>query len=577
MIETWTNGWSTTFWTVGDIISSGVNQTFVFSGGGQQSGRGFHVDPPNPTPWKRPMEAGAWKIENAIELLDAPEEWFFDEKTRSLYIIVNGTSSTSNGLPPQTFVVPKLKTLLSITGKTQATAVRDISIKGIGFRDSAYTYLDAWGIPSGGDWALHRGGAVFVENVSGFVVSQSKFTLLDGNAVFLSGYVRGAELLNSTFAYIGDNAMAAWGYTGAGTMTPSSAHLPQGTGYDGTTGDQPRGTKIFGNIVREIGLNERQSSAWSEAKACSSHVKGNLFFNLPRAAINKNDGFGGGTLIEQNLLSNTCRESGDHGPFNRCVSHKFDDKRYSSYAILTSPSLALLPSRPSPFFLLIISWDRQPFMTTVGDGKTPSLVPAYNTITNNFFISNYGAGFGVDNDDTSSYYNITSNFFYLGGGVKCDYDGHEKRFSHNLMLGTTAGCWHTCSYKKGFPDHCHDNTFVQANVSRTAEGDSTPPFAIIWFCDAKNVSHILPDYANEVQMGDFIYGNTILNVAGKATVTCGYSGPSNVTTVPLSAFTDVGLMRGTTVGKAPTDAAVLDMARSLLGMKVRKEVNLVAL
>jgi hypothetical protein len=28
-----------------------------------------------------------------------------------------------------------------------------------------------------------------------------------------------------------------------------------------------------------------------------------------------------------------------------------------------------------------------------------------------------------------------------------------------------------------------------------------PPFAIIWFCDAKNVSHILPDYSNEVQMG----------------------------------------------------------------------------
>ena len=133
--------------------------------------------------------------------------------------------------------------------------------------------------------------------------------------------------------------------TAGGTARPSSADspLPRGTGYDGTTGDQPRGTKVWGNVVREIGMNERQSSAWSEAKACSSHVKGNLFFNLPRAAINKNDGFGGGTLIEKNLLVNTCRESGDHGPFN--------------------------------------SWDRQPFLTTVGDGKTASLVPAYNTIT----------------------------------------------------------------------------------------------------------------------------------------------------------------------------------------------------
>ena len=46
--------------------------------------------------------------------------------------------------------------------------------------------------------------------------------------------------------------------------------------------------------------------------------------------------------------------------------------------------------------------------------------------------------------------------------MKCDYDGHEKRFYNNVMLGTTAGCWHTCAYRKGFPDYCHDNKLVQA-------------------------------------------------------------------------------------------------------------------
>eukprot|EP01046_Picozoa_sp_COSAG06_P001712 COSAG06_NODE_57_length_27525_cov_14.855279_37_plen_76_part_00 len=48
------------------------------------------------------------------------------------------------------------------------------------------------------------------------------------------------------------------------------------------------------------------------------------------------------------------------------------------------------------------SWDRQPFLTDVATGK-PSVIPAYLEIRNNFLISNYGAGFGVDNDDTSSY------------------------------------------------------------------------------------------------------------------------------------------------------------------------------
>lgn len=62
------------------------------------------------------------------------------------------------------------------------------------------------------------------------------------------------------------------------------------------------------------------------------------------------------------------------------------------------------------------------------DVETPrpvSLVPAYNEISGNFIFSNYGAGFGVDNDDTSSYYKIFNNYFVGGGGVKCDYAGHD--------------------------------------------------------------------------------------------------------------------------------------------------------
>ena len=80
--------------------------------------------------------------------------------------------------------------------------------------------------------------------------------------------------------------MASWGYTEDTKEGIAAGHaLPKGTGVDGTGGEQPRYTSIVGNVVREIGLNERQSSAWSEAKACLSHVKGNLIYNIPRAAI----------------------------------------------------------------------------------------------------------------------------------------------------------------------------------------------------------------------------------------------------------------------------------------------------
>lgn len=67
---------------------------------------------------------------------------------------------------------------------------------------AAYTYLDEWGIPSGGDWALHRGGAVFIENAVEIKVDETTFTMLDGNALFLSGYVRVTSLLPSLIHFV---------------------------------------------------------------------------------------------------------------------------------------------------------------------------------------------------------------------------------------------------------------------------------------------------------------------------------------------------------------------------------------
>jgi len=63
-------------------------------------------------------------------------------------------------------------------------------------------------------------------------------------------------------------------------------------GFDATGGDFPRHTTISHNVVREMGLFEKQSSAWFQAKAMQTTIVGNLFFNGPRAGINQNDGFG---------------------------------------------------------------------------------------------------------------------------------------------------------------------------------------------------------------------------------------------------------------------------------------------
>ena len=135
-----------------------------------------------------------------------------------------------------------------------------------------------------------------MENTSLCTVQDSYFSRLDGNVVMLYGYNRNASLLRNEFTMIGDNVMAGWGYT---------EH------EDGTDGLQPWFTEVAGNYVHEIGLYQLQSSAWFQAKTALSMITKNIVFNVPRAAINFNDGFGGGNDASQNLLFNTCTESGD--------------------------------------------------------------------------------------------------------------------------------------------------------------------------------------------------------------------------------------------------------------------------
>jgi hypothetical protein len=172
-----------------------------------------------------------------------------------------------------------------------------------------------------GDWALERFAAVYLYGTENVTVDGCTFDRLDGNGIMLSGYNRHAVIRNSDFSYMGGNAIASWGFT---NETASDRARPgialqnsPAAGVDGTDGEHPRYTLVSGNTAREVGLYEKQSSFFVQAKTAQSTIVGNVFFNGPRAGINANDGFGGGDEIAHNLVFSTCRESGDHGPFNR--------------------------------------------------------------------------------------------------------------------------------------------------------------------------------------------------------------------------------------------------------------------
>ena len=176
-------------------------------------------------------------------MLDLGREWFFNNETGVLYYKPNVTVGAEAAAeayggakaakqtkktgasdhaqarrrprapPTGTFVATQPPVLLNLSGSREAP-VRGVSVRGLVLRDTSYSYFAAHGLPSGGDWALAKQGAITIAGGSeGVSVEHCLLTRLDGNAIFVGGYARNLSLSHNEFEFIGENAMASWGDT----------------------------------------------------------------------------------------------------------------------------------------------------------------------------------------------------------------------------------------------------------------------------------------------------------------------------------------------------------------------------
>jgi hypothetical protein len=454
--------------------------TLMFKKGGFQGARGS-------------SSGDEFYIENIREEVDFPTEYFFNTTTKTLFYFNNGTGAPAN----IEFEATNFKVLVNATG-TMANPVKNQVIAELIFRDTQYTYLDPHGMPSGGDWGLERSGALYLEGVENITVTGNTFTRCDGNAISVNRYARDVVISENEIVFQGDNAVSMWGDT-------ENISFADGTtmGYDGTNGNQPRGTQFTSNFVHEIGIWEKQSSMWFQAKSCSNVISNNIFFNGPRAGINFNDGFGGNSTIKKNLLFNTCRESGDHGPFN--------------------------------------SWDRQVYVTSVNT-NTPSAIKAYDHIYHNFVIANYHSNFAIDNDDGSCYYDTHDNFFVYGdNGMKNDFGGHDNHHYNNIYAYISSNCFGINGQLQGHQDWFYNNTCVinKDAPSRYAGFD----------CNSQNAGNQWPKLGH----------NTVHQMSSDTSKTglCGQNEAAFQQKYP-------GVDDGTTINGPPNNAQILQQARKLV-------------
>ena len=192
--------------------------------------------------------------------------------------------------------------------------------------------------------------------------------------------------------------------------------------------------------------------------------------------------------MEDNLLANFVRETGDHGPFNvgdydsartpPCARHA----PCARHRVVLPGHPANLPTRLSACncqfsvqqacccateetptrrqnreltCLRAQSWDRSPYLTTFADpdGKTASLKVLWNQIRRNFYFSNYHSTWPIDHDDGKSSFFFARTrccsltvwcktvHFQLTNLCPPSALGNIPQFVHNCvhLVATTAG------------------------------------------------------------------------------------------------------------------------------------------
>ena len=91
----------------------------------------------------------------------------------------------------------------------------------------------------------------------------------------LNGYNRNATIVGNEFAWVGATCVASWGYSSTCFNGNCSFKLPWREGPDARGGEQPRGTRVLNNLFREMGIFQKQASAYFHAKSGLTEIAGN--------------------------------------------------------------------------------------------------------------------------------------------------------------------------------------------------------------------------------------------------------------------------------------------------------------
>jgi hypothetical protein len=412
------------------------NHTILLGEGGWQLQRSHGIGKGN--------TASPFYVENLFEELDAPGEWYLDGATHRLYYYPPEGLDLRNAR----IEVPVVKDIIQIKGSSDKP-VRNITIRNINFSQAETTFMKDYEPLARGDWAIHRGGAIFLEGTENCTIEKCSFEQLGGNGIFMSGYNRNNVVKELRFTQMGESAVCFVGMPSAVRFyqTWDDAEIDgkdwneMRKGMDLEAGpkspDFPENCVVENVIIHDIGLLGKQTAGVfisMSHKIKASHI---TIYDTPRAGICINDGTWGGHIIENCDIWETVKETGEHGPFN--------------------------------------AWGRERQWTRGMGGmiKEYVLLDAIDpVVVRNNRISNFrktisAGNWTIDLDDGSSNYEIYNNLS-LGSTLKLR-DGYLRKVYNNIMVSAVPLGWHV------WPDESEDEFFSNiVFISGTVPGKSLP-------------------------------------------------------------------------------------------------------
>lgn len=409
------NNWGNMQFQIANI--DWANRQINFGEGGLQmqrrSGLGLHG-----------KTASQYYIENVFEELDTEFEWYLDSDTQMLYF-----------KPPADVAISDVTVeAATISRLVEFVGAQHVHFEGFHLTQTRATFMDTYTDLARGDWAIHRGGAVYFLDSNNCSIKDFHIEEVGGNGIFVDGHNREIHISGCLIEHTGDSGVAFVGnekayreYQTWVSRYPISDYTDLEVGPK--TDDYPANCSVSNTITRDVGVYGKQTSGVIVSMAMDITISHCSVYRIPRAGITFNDGAWGGHIMEFCDIYDTILDTGEHGPFN--------------------------------------GWGRERYWN--GGKSQKELVRLdvlKTTILRNNRVGNYRAGVSagnwtIDLDDGCSDYEIYNNLM-LGSTLKLR-DGYYRKVYNNIIVSAIPiglHCW--------FEDNSED--IFKRNITVVAGG-----------------------------------------------------------------------------------------------------------